>query len=80
MSISKSLRFALVSLAAPVVLGAAMVLAAPAAAPKGNPVSGKALFVKCVQCHKADGTGGVKLTGNPTPKLARQEADGDHQG
>ena len=22
---------------------------------------------KCVVCHKADGSGGVKLTGNPTP-------------
>ena len=43
--------------------------AAPAAAPaKGNPADGKKIFTtKCVTCHKADGTGGVKLTGNPSP-------------
>jgi len=35
---------------------------------KGNAAAGKATFqVKCVACHKADGTGGIKLTGNPTP-------------
>jgi mono/diheme cytochrome c family protein len=29
---------------------------------------GKKLFVaKCIVCHKADGSGGVKLTGNATP-------------
>ena len=49
--------------------GAALAFAAPAAKPaKGNAAAGKAIFtVKCVACHKADGTGGVKLTGNPTP-------------
>jgi mono/diheme cytochrome c family protein len=43
--------------------------APPAAAPgKGNPALGKAVFTKnCVVCHKADGSGGMKLTGNPTP-------------
>ncbi|MFN8586327.1 MAG: cytochrome c [Candidatus Eisenbacteria bacterium] len=48
------------------VLGAGL---ANAAAPaKGNPAAGKPLFAtKCVACHKADGSGGVKLTGNPTP-------------
>jgi len=58
--------------------------AAPAAVPvasgpsKGDPALGKALFTKnCVVCHKADGTGGVKLTGNPTPnwKDAKTWAD-----
>jgi mono/diheme cytochrome c family protein len=58
--------------------------AAPAAAPvasgpsKGDPALGKAIFTKnCVVCHKADGTGGVKLTGNPTPnwKDAKTWAD-----
>ena len=45
---------------------------------KGNPALGKAIFTKnCVVCHKADGTGGVKLTGNPTPnwKDAKTWAD-----
>ncbi|MEO5618572.1 MAG: c-type cytochrome [Candidatus Eisenbacteria bacterium] len=40
--------------------------AAPAA--KGNAATAKAVFTsKCVACHKADGSGGVKLTGNATP-------------
>lgn len=38
------------------------------AAVTGNAAAGKAIFTtKCVACHKADGSGGVKLTGNPTP-------------
>jgi mono/diheme cytochrome c family protein len=56
------------------IVGAAALCAAPialtveAAPTKGNPALGKPIFaVKCVVCHKADGTGGVKLTGNPTP-------------
>ena len=57
-------------------IAAALVLASAAAVPavltaaptKGNPALGKPLFVKnCVVCHKANGTGGMKLTGNPTP-------------
>lgn len=37
-------------------------------APRGDAAAGKALFLKnCVACHKADGSGGMKLTGNPTP-------------
>jgi mono/diheme cytochrome c family protein len=42
---------------------------ASAAGPaKGDAEAGKKVFtVKCVACHKADGSGGVKLTGNPTP-------------
>ena len=35
---------------------------------KGDADAGKKIFqAKCVACHKADGTGGIKLTGNPTP-------------
>ncbi|MCC6650532.1 MAG: cytochrome c [Candidatus Eisenbacteria bacterium] len=59
-----------------VVMGAAI---AQAAAPlKGNPAAGKTLYTtKCVACHKADGSGGIKLTGNPTPnwKLPKTWAD-----
>ena len=44
------------------------VFKATAAPAKGDPAAGKKIFaVKCVACHKADGSGGVKLTGNPTP-------------
>ena len=60
-------------------LAVTLVLASIAAAPvaftpasaapnKGNPALGKPLFAKnCVVCHKVDGSGGMKLTGNPTP-------------
>ena len=35
---------------------------------KGNAAAAKAVYTqKCVACHKADGSGGVKLTGNATP-------------
>jgi len=35
---------------------------------KGIAAKGKKIFAgKCVPCHKADGSGGVRLTGNPTP-------------
>ncbi|HTO89945.1 MAG TPA: c-type cytochrome [Candidatus Sulfotelmatobacter sp.] len=41
---------------------------APKAPPAGNPANAKPIFTsKCIACHKVDGTGGVKLTGNPTP-------------
>lgn len=34
----------------------------------GDAKAGQAIFkVKCVACHKVDGTGGFKVTGNPTP-------------
>jgi mono/diheme cytochrome c family protein len=34
----------------------------------GDPALGKPIYVKnCVPCHKIDGSGGFKLTGNPTP-------------
>lgn len=47
--------------------GALYAFTASAAPSKGNAAAGKALYNKCVACHKADGSGGVKLTGNPTP-------------
>lgn len=36
---------------------------------KGDAKAGEAMFKakSCATCHKADGSGGVKLTGNPTP-------------
>lgn len=44
------------------------VQAETAKAPPGDPAAGKKIFqTKCFPCHKADGSGGIKLTGNPTP-------------
>jgi len=46
----------------------AFALAVSAGTPKTPAELGKKIFsVKCVACHKVDGSGGVKLTGNPTP-------------
>ena len=43
-------------------------LAAPAGVAKGDAAKGAAKYkVMCVACHKADGTGGFKSTGNATP-------------
>jgi mono/diheme cytochrome c family protein len=43
----------------------AAAISAPA---KGNAAAAKSVFMsKCIACHKADGSGGIKLTGNPTP-------------
>ncbi len=62
-----NLRVAGASLAALSLLGASLAFGAAAPA-KGDAAKGKAIFTtKCIACHKADGTGGVKLTGNPTP-------------
>lgn len=68
MSSPKSLRHLGVSLTVLSALAATLALTASAAPSKGNAAAGKAIFAtKCVACHKADGSGGVKLTGNPTP-------------
>ena len=49
-------------------LGGALAFTADAGPSKGDAAKGKPIFTqKCVACHKADGSGGVKLTGNPTP-------------
>ena len=62
-----NLRVAGTSLVALSLLGATIAFGAAAPA-KGDAAKGKAIFsVKCIACHKADGSGGVKLTGNPTP-------------
>ena len=57
------------------VLGTALAASTtpPAAAAKSTPAAGDAkagqakFKVMCVACHKVDGTGGFKVTGNPTP-------------
>ncbi len=80
MSFPTNLRLASVTLVTLAALGASIAFAAPPAKPaapakgaaaapaKGNAAAGKAIYaVKCVACHKPDGSGGVKLTGNPTP-------------
>ncbi len=70
MSFTMNVRAAGATMITLAVLGAAMAYAAPPAPAraKGNAAAGKAIFtVKCFACHKLDGTGGVKLTGNPTP-------------
>src|SRR5258705_9933804 len=56
-------------------------LAATTGPSKGNAAAAKAMFSsKCIVCHKADGAGGVKLTGNPTPnwKDSKVWADPKH--
>lgn len=51
--------------AAPATTGS---IPAPAGVAKGDPAKGAAKYkVLCVACHKADGSGGFKTTGNPTP-------------
>ena len=40
----------------------------------GDAVAGKKIYVvKCVACHMANGSGGVKLTGNATPDWRNPE-------
>jgi mono/diheme cytochrome c family protein len=41
----------------------------PAGPTKGDAARGKKVYKsrKCEACHKADGSGGFKVTGNPTP-------------
>lgn len=68
MSGSTRVRTAAFALTAFSTLTALVAFAATATPPKGNAEAAKAIFTsKCIVCHKADGTGGVKLTGNPTP-------------
>jgi cytochrome c oxidase cbb3-type subunit 3 len=68
MSSSKSLRTLSLGLVALAVLAFSFALSAQAGPSKGNAAAGKAIYAsKCVACHKADGSGGIKLTGNVTP-------------
>jgi mono/diheme cytochrome c family protein len=66
---SQTVRVAGAFMLALSLVGAGFALAAPAAPPaKGDAAKGKVKFnTTCIACHKVDGTGGVKLTGNPTP-------------
>lgn len=42
--------------------------------PPGDAARGKKLYsTRCVACHKQDGSGGVKITGNPTPDFTDAE-------
>ena len=77
MSSSRSFRAVAVALSTAVLCAAfysaTATAAPPAAAPakavgKGDPAKAAAVYkVKCVACHKADGSGGFKVSGNPTP-------------
>ncbi len=61
------LKLAVAALTAVAILAGttALVGAGPS---KGDPAAGKKIYDgKCIPCHKADGSGGVKLTGNPSP-------------
>ena len=64
----RTLRSAALTLTALAALGAMTAFSAEALPSKGNPALAKPIFMsKCIVCHKADGSGGVKLTGNATP-------------
>jgi len=74
MSHRRYFRAFALALTAAAVVAAAFTLAstaeatATAAPAKGDAAAGKAIFMsKCIACHKKDGTGGFKVTGNPTP-------------
>lgn len=61
-------RLAAAALVVATISGAPLAFNASAGPAKGDAAAGKKIYTtKCVACHKADGSGGVKLTGNPTP-------------
>lgn len=63
-------RFAAAALVLACVASGYQAVAETPASPPGDPALGKKIFqVKCSPCHKADGSGGIKLTGNPTPNF-----------
>lgn len=68
MRIRRSVRFVPVVAVAVSMAGALVAFNGHTAPSVGDAAAGKKAFaVKCVACHKTDGSGGVKLTGNPTP-------------
>lgn len=70
MFLEKSRRILGLTLAIAALTCATYALSADAAGPvKGDPAKGKVIYTKkvCAQCHKADGSGGIKLVGNPSP-------------
>ena len=72
MYLRRYFRATSVALTAAAVLAATFAVCAAAGAAKADSkadaIAGKAIFsVKCIACHKKDGTGGFKVTGNPTP-------------
>lgn len=49
-------------------LAATFAVSSAAGGAAKDAAAGKAIFMtKCIACHKKDGTGGFKVTGNPTP-------------
>ena len=64
-----ALRATAVTFTLATAFAASFALSATTAPAKGDAKAGLAVFKakSCATCHKADGTGGVKLTGNPTP-------------
>ena len=68
MSRSTRVRLVAFALIAAAAITALVAFAATTGPSKGNAAAAKPIFAsKCVVCHKADGSGGVKLTGNATP-------------
>ena len=67
MSLRQSFRALFVALGVSAFMVAAFSVTASAVPAKGNAAAGQAIYkTKCVACHKADGTGGFKVTGLPT--------------
>src|ERR1044071_1201925 len=68
MSLRRCLRALSGALPVAAILAATLAVSATAGPAKGTAAAGKAIFMtKCIACHKKDGTGGFKVTGNPTP-------------
>ncbi len=68
MSLHRSFRALAGALSAAALFAAAFAVTAAAGPAKGDAAAGQALYkTKCIACHKVDGSGGFKVTGNPTP-------------